>query len=526
MSNTPLHDRPSIQTSTGTLSSAAAPRRLLICGGAEATAFVAQGFARTDYAAQTATLESAADFAVRYAPEIVMIELSADGTEAGLTLARRLRGDSATFNVPLVLLHHRDEATTRKAALAIGADDYFAITASRAEMLARLDALVWRGAVGRRTAPTAPDQQAEIDDFLVFVDHLRAHIKAGAAGTLALIEMQSDKSLPAFEASNGDAAPHTDNSNAKAFGYFKLRLRRMDALVFYGPTTLLIHLPQLDSAHASMDLARLCDEFCRSEPAARLLLGTATFPADGTEIEELIERAEARLGTPHAAGIATSSSNGNNSNGNSASGAHPHNRRKTDLIAAAAQHTATPPAVAPHAETATDQTSAPQKGASSAHDAARMSRDREAFSRAAALAAEEECALRARGVEMPQRILISVSDPARLAQLNSLVRAAGYEVRTAFAGQQALDLIRIERFDVLLVDNELYGVDGIETIRRLRRQERGRPALPVVLIVEKDKAEAQQQDAGALGIGGIVTLPYQPSDLLRSLRTARLAQAG
>ena len=525
MSNTPLHDRPSLQTSIGTLSSAA-PRRLLICGGAEASAFVAQGFARTDYTAQTATLDSAADFAARLAPEIVMIELSADGTEAGLTLARRLRGDAATFNVPLILLHQRDDPATRRAALALGADDYFAITASRAEMLARLDALVWRTAVGRRTAPTAPDQQAEIDDFLVFVDHLRDDIKAGAAGTLALIEMQADKSPPPFEATNGDAPPHTDNSNAKAFGFFKLRLRRIDALVFYGPTTLLIHLPQLDAARASIDLARLCDDFCRNEPAARLLLGVAAFPADGTEIEELIERAEARLGTPHAAGFAASSSNGNNSNGNSAhaNGAHPHNRRKTDLIAAAAQHTSTLPTIAPHSDAATDQTSAPHKAAST-HDAARMSRDREAFSRAAAAAAEEECALRARGVDMPQRILIAVSDPARLAQLNSLVRSAGYEVRTAFAGQQALDLIRIERFDVLLVDHELYGLDGIETIRRLRRQERGRPALPVVLILEEDRAEPRQ-DARALGVGGIVTLPYQPSDLLRSLRTARLAQPG
>ena len=50
-------------------------------------------------------------------------------------------------------------------------------------------------------------------------------------------------------------------------------------------------------------------------------------------------------------------------------------------------------------------------------------------------------------------------------------------------------------------------------------------ARSVVLIVEKGKADAQH-DAGALAIGGIVTLPYQPSDLLRSLRIARHAQAG
>ena len=120
---------------------------------------------------------------------------------------------------------------------------------------------------------------------------------------------------------------------------------------------------------------------------------------------------------------------------------------------------------------------------------------------------------------MPRRVLLTVSDPARLAQLNSLVRSAGYEVRTAFAGQQALDLLRIERPDVLLLDYELYETDGVETLRRLHRQERGRSSLPVVLLIGAQHTEARR-DATALGAHSIVTLPYQPAELLRCVRTA------
>ena len=57
---------------------------------------------------------------------------------------------------------------------------------------------------------------------------------------------------------------------------------------------------------------------------------------------------------------------------------------------------------------------------------------------------------------MPRRLLLTVSDAARMAQLNSLIRSAGYEARAAFDGQQALDLLRIERPDLLLLDYELH----------------------------------------------------------------------
>jgi two-component system alkaline phosphatase synthesis response regulator PhoP len=123
---------------------------------------------------------------------------------------------------------------------------------------------------------------------------------------------------------------------------------------------------------------------------------------------------------------------------------------------------------------------------------------------------------------MPRRLLLTVSDPARLAQLNSLVRSAGYEVRTAFAGQQALDLLRIENPEVLLLDYELYETDGVETIRRLRSQERGRSSIPVVLLIGTGH-EAPRREALKLGVRSIVTLPYQPAELLRCVRNAGIS---
>ena len=120
---------------------------------------------------------------------------------------------------------------------------------------------------------------------------------------------------------------------------------------------------------------------------------------------------------------------------------------------------------------------------------------------------------------MPRRLLLTVSDAARMAQINSLIRSAGYEARAAFDGQQALDLLRIERPDLLLLDYELQGMDGLETLRRLRKQSGGRLTLPVVLLVPSEKASARAQ-AIELGARTVVTMPYDPAELLTSVRVA------
>jgi hypothetical protein len=54
--------------------------------------------------------------------------------------------------------------------------------------------------------------------------------------------------------------------------------------------------------------------------------------------------------------------------------------------------------------------------------------------RSAAEAAARERERRAAGEPMPRRLLLTVSDPARMAQINLLLRSAAYEVRAAFDG--------------------------------------------------------------------------------------------
>jgi CheY-like chemotaxis protein len=117
------------------------------------------------------------------------------------------------------------------------------------------------------------------------------------------------------------------------------------------------------------------------------------------------------------------------------------------------------------------------------------------------------------------RLLLAVSRPERMAQLNTLVRSAGYEVRPAFDGPHALGLLRIDRPDLLLLDYEVRGLNGLETLHRIQAQHNGRLPVPVILLADQPAPEIKAE-AEALGVLKIINIPYAPIELLAAMRQA------
>ena len=75
---------------------------------------------------------------------------------------------------------------------------------------------------------------------------------------------------------------------------------------------------------------------------------------------------------------------------------------------------------------------------------------------------------------------------------------AGFRVLTAESGPEALRIAAADRVDLVLLDVMMPGMDGIETLRRLR-QSRAISELPVIMVTAKDGADeiVQALDAGA-----------------------------
>ena len=102
-----------------------------------------------------------------------------------------------------------------------------------------------------------------------------------------------------------------------------------------------------------------------------------------------------------------------------------------------------------------------------------------------------------RDQSMTTLLLVDDEPMNRDALQRRLVRS-GYRVLTAESGAQALEAVGAHHVDLVLLDVMMPGIDGIETVRRLR-QSRSVSELPVIMVTAKDSTEdiVEALDAGA-----------------------------
>jgi two-component system KDP operon response regulator KdpE len=113
------------------------------------------------------------------------------------------------------------------------------------------------------------------------------------------------------------------------------------------------------------------------------------------------------------------------------------------------------------------------------------------------------------------RILVVDDEPQIRRVMRATLVARGYVVSTVRSGEEALEKVREERFDLVLLDMNMPGIGGMETCRSIRSQS----DIPIVILsirnAEKDKVEAL--DAGA---DDYVTKPFSMQELLARIRAA------
>jgi two-component system KDP operon response regulator KdpE len=113
------------------------------------------------------------------------------------------------------------------------------------------------------------------------------------------------------------------------------------------------------------------------------------------------------------------------------------------------------------------------------------------------------------------QILIVDDEPQIRRVLRSSLVAAGYEVVDAGRGEDALAALRTQKFDLVLLDINMPGLDGLETCRLIRRNSDIAIIMLTVRNSDKDKIEAL--DAGA---DDYVTKPFSAQELMARIRAA------
>ena len=112
------------------------------------------------------------------------------------------------------------------------------------------------------------------------------------------------------------------------------------------------------------------------------------------------------------------------------------------------------------------------------------------------------------------KILLVEDHPDLLEQLAQLLKEKRYLVVTANRGDQALEILFAESFDLVILDIMLPGIDGLEVLREMRQ---GRIMTPVLLLTAKSSVDDRVQGLDA-GADDYLAKPFSRAELLARIR--------
>ena len=104
-----------------------------------------------------------------------------------------------------------------------------------------------------------------------------------------------------------------------------------------------------------------------------------------------------------------------------------------------------------------------------------------------------------------RRILVVEDNPLNLKLVREVLRFAGYDVIEAQSGEEGLRAAKETPPDLVLMDLQLPGIDGTETLHRLRKDTLG-PEVPIVAVTAFAMAEDKER-ASRAGFDGYIEKP-------------------
>jgi DNA-binding response OmpR family regulator len=111
-------------------------------------------------------------------------------------------------------------------------------------------------------------------------------------------------------------------------------------------------------------------------------------------------------------------------------------------------------------------------------------------------------------------ILVVDDDTAWLADLETWLAHEGFHVVGISRGEWVLEAVDFHEPDVVVVDLQLPGIDGLEILRQLRRRW---PSLPVIVMTAFGGAEVEER-VRRLGAAGYFDKPFRLDNLVAALR--------
>ena len=111
---------------------------------------------------------------------------------------------------------------------------------------------------------------------------------------------------------------------------------------------------------------------------------------------------------------------------------------------------------------------------------------------------------------MRKRILVVDDDSMNLVR-TKMILGQDYVVLVAESGIAALEKLKVEKVDMVLLDIDMPGMNGIETFERMKEFAADVP----VIFLTASGLEEDVQNAIKLGAVNYLKKPYRPEELLR-----------
>ncbi len=114
------------------------------------------------------------------------------------------------------------------------------------------------------------------------------------------------------------------------------------------------------------------------------------------------------------------------------------------------------------------------------------------------------------------RVLIADDDELMLRLLSYKLTQKGLQVITAADGEQLLAMAGTERPDIIILDGRMPGMDGVEVLKRLKK-DTVTQNIPVLMLSARKK-EADVVAGLEYGAADYIVKPFMPEELWARIR--------
>ena len=94
------------------------------------------------------------------------------------------------------------------------------------------------------------------------------------------------------------------------------------------------------------------------------------------------------------------------------------------------------------------------------------------------------------------------------------LRDKGYDVTPVNSGEDAISVIKSNNFDLVLLDEMMTGIDGLETLKHIKKTQ---PDIPVIMIT-KNEEEWLMDEAIASHISNYLLKPVSPNQIFMACK--------